>query len=103
MPRPRAGPSNRGHPGDTEEQAMSPKKNSRPKTRGRRATKALEFPIVCVGASAGGLEAFIRLLETLPPDIGMAFIIIQHLDPTHVSVLPPLLAKKSTLPVVEAS
>jgi two-component system CheB/CheR fusion protein len=60
------------------------------------------FPVVCVGASAGGLEAFTRFLGNLATDTGMAFVIIQHLDPSHPSVLPPLLAKKSTLPVTEA-
>jgi two-component system CheB/CheR fusion protein len=80
---------------------MSPKKKSR-NPQGRRRTANKTVPIVCVGASAGGLEAFTRLLETLPPDIGMAFVIIQHLDPSHPSALSPLLAKKSTLPVAEA-
>jgi two-component system CheB/CheR fusion protein len=60
------------------------------------------FPIVCIGASAGGLDAFTRLLENLGTTTGMGFVIIQHLDPTHPSALPPLLAKKSTLPVTEA-
>jgi two-component system, chemotaxis family, CheB/CheR fusion protein len=60
------------------------------------------FPIVCIGASAGGLEAFTRLLEGLPKETGMGFVVIQHLDPNHPSALPPLLAKKSTLPVTEA-
>jgi len=79
---------------------MSRKK---PRNLRRRAKTAKDaFPIVCVGASAGGLEAFTRLLETLPPDIGMAFVIIQHLDPNHPSALSPLLAKKSALPVMEA-
>ena len=45
------------------------------------------FPIVGVGASAGGLEAFTQLLEDLPADTGMAFVLIQHLDPTHASFL----------------
>ncbi len=57
--------------------------------------------IVCVGASAGGLEAFTELLNHLPDDTGMAFVLIQHLDPKHDSHLTELLAKESQMPVVE--
>jgi len=78
---------------------MSPRtiRHGTPKVAERAA-----FPVVCIGASAGGLEAFSRLLEHLPRDTGMGFVIIQHLDPSHPSVLPPLLGKKSALPVEEA-
>jgi two-component system CheB/CheR fusion protein len=47
------------------------------------ASKANAFAIVAVGASAGGLEAFTQLLRSLPNDTGMAFVLIQHLDPEH--------------------
>jgi two-component system, chemotaxis family, CheB/CheR fusion protein len=57
--------------------------------------------IVGVGASAGGLEAFTELLKHLPIDTGMAFVLIQHLAPTHPSLLTPLLAKVTAMPVVE--
>ena len=57
--------------------------------------------VVGVGASAGGLEAFTELLNHLPDDTGMAFVLIQHLDPSHSSCLPELLAKASTMPVTE--
>jgi len=59
------------------------------------------FPIVGIGASAGGLEAFSQLLEHLPSTTGMAFVLIQHLDPTHASQLPEILARKSPMPVRE--
>src|SRR6266571_3950170 len=59
------------------------------------------FPIVGVGASAGGLEAFTRLVEHLPPDTGMAFVLVQHLDPEHESKLPQLLGRATKLPVLE--
>src|SRR2546429_695883 len=59
------------------------------------------FPIVGVGASAGGLEAFSDLLRHLPEKTGMAFVLVQHLDPTHGSVLPEILARKTTIPVEE--
>ena len=57
------------------------------------------FPIVGVGASAGGFEAFTQLLAALPRDIGMAFVLVQHLDPDHASLLTELLARSSRLPV----
>lgn len=59
------------------------------------------FPIVGIGASAGGLEAFTELLSHLPADTGMAFVLIQHLDPKHESHLTALLSKASKMPVTE--
>jgi len=62
----------------------------------------MSYPtIVGVGASAGGLEAFTELLSHLPDDTGMAFVLIQHLDPKHESHLTELLAKESKMPVSE--
>jgi two-component system, chemotaxis family, CheB/CheR fusion protein len=58
-----------------------------------------KFPIVGIGASAGGLEAFTELLQNLPADTGMAFVLVQHLDPTHESQLTNLLARATVLPV----
>ena len=58
-------------------------------------------PIVGVGASAGGLEAFTELLSHVPDDTGMAFVLIQHLDPTHESHLTELLSRVSKMPVSE--
>uniref|UniRef100_UPI00333F3737 chemotaxis protein CheB n=1 Tax=Sphingomonas sp. TaxID=28214 RepID=UPI00333F3737 len=60
------------------------------------------FPIVAVGASAGGLDAVTRLIDALPDAPGMAFILIQHLDPTHKSLMAELLAKHTPMPVIEA-
>jgi two-component system CheB/CheR fusion protein len=57
--------------------------------------------VVGVGASAGGLEAFTELLSHLPGDTGMAFVLIQHLDPSHESHLTELLSKASKMPVSE--
>src|SRR5262245_43160916 len=45
------------------------------------------FPIVGIGASAGGLEAFTQLLQNFPMDSGVALVVVQHLDPTHESML----------------
>ncbi len=59
------------------------------------------FPIVGVGASAGGLEAFTQLLAHLPIDTGMAFVLIQHLDPNRESLLTELLSRTTSMPVTE--
>ncbi|MGA2736508.1 MAG: chemotaxis protein CheB [Bryobacteraceae bacterium] len=57
--------------------------------------------VVGVGASAGGLEAFTELLRNLPDDTGMAFVLIQHLDPSHRSHLTELLSKATAMSVAE--
>jgi two-component system, chemotaxis family, CheB/CheR fusion protein len=59
------------------------------------------FPIVGIAASAGGLDAFTRLLSHLPTDTGMAFVLIQHLSPNHESLLTEILARATPLPVRE--
>lgn len=60
-------------------------------------------PIVAIGASAGGLNAFKEFLTTMPADSGMAFVLIPHLDPTHESLMVELLSKQTRMPVEEAS
>jgi len=62
----------------------------------------VSFPVVGIGASAGGLEAFSQLLANLPANTGMAFLLVQHLDPTHGSFLVEILAKKTGMPIEEA-
>lgn len=54
-------------------------------------TGLLRFPIVGIGASAGGLEALEQFFTNMPVENGMAFIIIQHLDPTRIGIMPELL------------
>ena len=71
-------------------------------TRPRRAFPSDSFPIVGIGASAGGLEAFSRLLARLPPNTGMAFIFVQHLTRDHASLLTELLSKTTPMTVTEA-
>ena len=61
------------------------------------------FPVVGLGASAGGLDACRRLLAALPPGTGMAFILIQHLDPTHASMMVDLLAGHTPMKVQQAA
>ena len=60
------------------------------------------FPIVAVGASAGGLEAFSNLLRALPSDPGLALVFIPHLDPTHESAMVELLARTTHMRVQQA-
>jgi len=59
------------------------------------------FPVVAVGASAGGLEAYTEFFHALPADTGMAFVVVQHLDPSHTSMLAEILAKATQMPVEE--
>jgi len=72
---------------------------SPPATRSGPSNKS--FLVVGVGASAGGFEAFVQLLENLRPDLGMAFVFIQHLDPVHESKLAPLLSRATEMSVAE--
>jgi two-component system, chemotaxis family, CheB/CheR fusion protein len=58
-----------------------------------------DFPIVAIGASAGGLDACRKLLDALPAHNGMAFIIVQHLDPSHKSMMVDLLTAHTSMPV----
>jgi chemotaxis response regulator CheB len=60
------------------------------------------FPIIAIGASAGGLDACRKLLDALPAVNGMAFIIVQHLDPSHESMMVDLLAGHTSMPVLLA-
>ncbi len=62
-----------------------------------------DFPIVGLGASAGGLEAFGAFFRNLPTDTGMAFVLVQHLDPSHASSMVDLLKRHTRMPVVEAT
>ena len=59
--------------------------------------------VVGIGASAGGLEAFEQFFSQIPPDTGLAFIIVQHLDPTGHSSLPQILSRFTTMPIMVAS
>lgn len=56
-------------------------------------------PVVGLGASAGGLEAFQNFLMAAPPDAGLAYVLVQHLDPNHESMLAELLSRRTTMPV----
>jgi two-component system CheB/CheR fusion protein len=88
------------------------KKRLKPTTNGTEQTrpaagdapavqKGSPFPVVGIGASAGGLEALELFLRHVPEDSGMAFVIIQHLDPTHKGMMPELLQRATRMAVVQ--
>jgi len=62
---------------------------------------AINVPIVGIGASAGGLEAFELFFKTMPAESGMAFVLVSHLDPGHNSMLSDILQRVTTMPVQE--
>lgn len=68
----------------------------------QRGNTKLPFPVVGIGASAGGLEVFSTFLKHLHTDSGMAFILVQHLDPSHQSQLAELLSRHTDIPVADA-
>ena len=67
------------------------------------STAAGRFPIIGLGASAGGLEALEQFFHLMPADSGMAYVVVQHLDPSHASLLTEILQRSTAMPVVEAT
>ncbi len=61
----------------------------------------VSFPIVGIGASAGGLEALEHFLSRVPKNSGMAFVIVQHLDPTRKGIMPELLQRTTGMKVIQ--
>ena len=79
-----------------------PDKRAKP-AKARRGRPPTDFPIVAIGASAGGLDACTRLIDTLPASTGMAFILVQHLDPNHESMMADLLTRHTAMTVQQAA
>ena len=71
------------------------------KTDGHAPHSVERFPIVGIGASAGGLEALEDFFSHTPADSGMAFVVVQHLDPTHKGMMPELLQRVTSMPVTQ--
>ena len=88
-------PGNRPH----QHEAGRPRWIQKPLSASSRA----DFPVVAIGASAGGLDACKKLLDALPAGNGMAFILVQHLDPSHDSMMVGLLAGHTSMPVSQAT
>src|ERR1035437_6565616 len=82
---------------------MSPSNNKllAPSNEKNIMPTAAHFPIVGIGASAGGLEAFEQFFGNLPENTGMAFVVIQHLDPTQKGILPELLQRVTKMNVFQ--
>jgi two-component system, chemotaxis family, CheB/CheR fusion protein len=72
-------------------------------SKGGAASASDGFPVIGIGASAGGLDTFRRLFDGLAADSGMAFVLIQHLDPTHRSLMVDLLAAHTAMTVRQAA
>lgn len=71
-------------------------------TASSKAARGASFAIVGIGASAGGLEALEQFLARVPVASGLAYVIVQHLDPTHKGMMPELLQRSTAMPVVQA-
>lgn len=87
---------------------MKSKSTKRPGSTERANTESPRDPsknllITAIGASAGGIEAFTELVNNLPSDTGMAFVLVQHLDPKHHSLLTELISKKTSMRVREVT
>src|SRR5207245_10265576 len=85
------------------ESPMADKKRKQPSAPKESPAKAPELAVVGMGASAGGLDAFKKFFDAMPADSGLAFVLIQHLDPTHESMMVELLAKHTAMPVAEVN
>lgn len=102
------------HKKDKQEQknwkdSKAPKKSAPRQPPGPELNAHIEDPlerqpffVVCLGASAGGLETLEQVFSNLPPDSGMAFVVVVHLDPTHKTLLPELLARYTRMEVCTA-
>src|SRR5690349_24857073 len=73
-----------------------------PQANGETGTQMTAFNVVGVGASAGGVEALSELLTALSTTSGMIFIVVQHRDPGHASLLADILSKTTSMSVLEA-
>jgi two-component system, chemotaxis family, CheB/CheR fusion protein len=64
---------------------------------------SVKFPVVGIGASAGGLEALEQFFENMPVNNGMAFVVIQHMDPNYEGILPELLQRTTAMKVIQVT
>ena len=82
---------------------MKAKSPPRKKTPSGNSGSDSNFLIAAIGASAGGVEAYTELIRHLPLDTGIGFVLVQHLDPKHHSILTELLARETAMPVQEVT
>jgi two-component system CheB/CheR fusion protein len=108
----RASVSKRDLP-DKKSAKVTPPKRGKPSDRSKSKSSAAQFitevkkpvsgfPVVGIGASAGGLEALELFFTHMPSEAGIAFVIIQHLDPEHKSIMDELLKRRTTMRVLQA-
>lgn len=91
-------------PKNTEiKKVLTGKKSPEKKVKKSIAPVNDKFPIVGIGASAGGLEALEDFFKNMAENNGMAFVVIQHLDPNHIGIMPELLQRTTTMKVIQAS
>ncbi len=86
----------------TARKRKAPSAAALPAAAGAPAPPGAGFPIVGLGASAGGLEAFEQFFRRMAPNSGMAFVLVPHLDPSHASILTEILQRSTAMPVIEA-
>ncbi len=98
---------------DKKSAKVTPPKRGKPSDRSKFKSSAVNFitevkkpasgfPVVGIGASAGGLEALELFFTYMPPEAGIAFVVIQHLDPKHKSIMDELLKRHTTMRVLQA-
>ena len=87
----------------TKQNKKVPKNNDLPESQNTQITTSTIFPIIGIGASAGGLEALEQFFKNMPENNGMAFVVIQHLDPNHIGLLPELLQRITSMQVFQVS
>ena len=80
-------------------------KNENPvaKPTEKKISNVISFPIVGIGASAGGLEALEQFFQNMPKNSGLAYVVIQHLDPNHVGIMPELLQRTTQMKVLQVT
>jgi two-component system CheB/CheR fusion protein len=92
-------------PSDKDPKREKSKKKSEPSQKESTSSEKEErkpLHIVGMGSSAGGLEAFEEFFKNMPPDTGLAFVLVPHLDPTHKGLMPELLQRFTQMNVVQA-
>lgn len=90
---------------DSREPVASPPASPPPLSRApsQLTPSSLDFPVIGIGGSAGGLEALLRLFEHTPPNPGMAFVVILHLSPDHQSSAAEILQRNTSMKVVQVT
>jgi two-component system CheB/CheR fusion protein len=91
------------HAATPESAASSSQPDSTREQQESAPSHSLDFPVVGIGASAGGLEALVRFFEQIPPQVGMAFVVILHLSPDHESSAADILQRATRLSVTQVN